>query len=191
MVIRPYYLHTEWHIWSVSQPVVCRPQSSKLLCDWWFTTNEFVLASGPLSPTIKDFFFQMNSGSNGPYVLFLVGWDWVSWYCGHYWPIVPDGPYVTSSLTRGWVCQLQLLPALASAVILRSKSHRTQDHILLFQIWDSPNLECQVPVYISPRNRVAQLYPRHLVPFLTRTAMVDIFEYSSTWGTADHSLPTD
>jgi hypothetical protein len=21
--------------------------------------------------------------------LFLVGWDWVSWYCGHCWPIVP------------------------------------------------------------------------------------------------------
>jgi hypothetical protein len=21
-------------------------------------------------------------------LLFLVGWDWVSWYCGHYWPIV-------------------------------------------------------------------------------------------------------
>jgi hypothetical protein len=22
-------------------------------------------------------------------LLFLVGWDWVSWYCGHCWPIVP------------------------------------------------------------------------------------------------------
>jgi hypothetical protein len=27
-------------------------------------------------------------------------------------------------------------------------------------IWDSPNLEGQVPVFISPRNRGAQLYPR-------------------------------
>jgi hypothetical protein len=26
-------------------------------------------------------------------------------------------------------------------------------------IWDSPNLEGQVPVFIAPRNRVAQLYP--------------------------------
>jgi hypothetical protein len=25
------------------------------------------------------------------FFLFLVGWYWVSWYCGHYWPIVP-GP---------------------------------------------------------------------------------------------------
>jgi hypothetical protein len=29
-------------------------------------------------------------------------------------------------------------------------------------IWDSPNLEGQVPVFISPRNRVAQVYPRAL-----------------------------
>jgi hypothetical protein len=28
--------------------------------------------------------------------------------------------------------------------------------------WASPNLEGQVPVHISPRNRVAQLYPRAL-----------------------------
>jgi hypothetical protein len=29
-------------------------------------------------------------------------------------------------------------------------------------IWDSLNLEDQVPAFISPRNRVAQLYPRAL-----------------------------
>jgi hypothetical protein len=34
----------------------------------------------------------------------------------------------------------------------------THDHILLSQIRDSPNTESQVPVFISPRNRVAQLY---------------------------------
>jgi hypothetical protein len=32
----------------------------------------------------------------------------------------------------------------------------------LSQIWDSPNLEDQVPVFISPRNRVARLYPQAL-----------------------------
>jgi hypothetical protein len=32
-------------------------------------------------------------------------------------------PYVTSSLTRGWVCRLQLLPALVSRIILGSESH--------------------------------------------------------------------
>jgi hypothetical protein len=71
-------------------------------------------------------------------------------------------PYVTSSLTRGWVCRLQLLLALARAVILGSESHGTHDHILLSQIRDSPNLEGQVPVFIPPRNRVVQLYPQAL-----------------------------
>jgi hypothetical protein len=46
--------------------------------------------------------------------------------------------------------------------ILGSESLRTHDHILLSQIRDSPNLEAQVPVFISPWNRVAQLYPRAL-----------------------------
>jgi hypothetical protein len=36
------------------------------------------------------------------------------------------------------------------------------DHILLSQVSDSPNLVGQVPVFISPRNRVVQLYPQAL-----------------------------
>jgi hypothetical protein len=71
-------------------------------------------------------------------------------------------PYVTSSLTREWVFRLQLLLALASAVILRFDSIGTHDHILLLQIRDSPNEEGQVPVFISDRNRVPQLYPQAL-----------------------------
>jgi hypothetical protein len=39
---------------------------------------------------------------------------------------------------------------------------RQRSHSLLSQIRDSPNLEGQVPVFISPRNRVAQLYPQAL-----------------------------
>jgi hypothetical protein len=31
--------------------------------------------------------------------------------------------------------------------------------------WNSPNLQGQVPVFISPRNRVAQIYPRALGSF--------------------------
>jgi hypothetical protein len=34
--------------------------------------------------------------------------------------------------------------------------------ILLSQIRDSPNLEGHVPVFISPRNRVVQIYPQTL-----------------------------
>jgi hypothetical protein len=42
------------------------------------------------------------------------------------------------SLTRGRVCRLQLLLALASAVIFGSESRRTLGHILLSQIRDFP-----------------------------------------------------
>jgi hypothetical protein len=44
----------------------------------------------------------------------------------------------TPSLTRGRVCHLQLLLALASAVFLGSESLATRGHILLSQIWDFP-----------------------------------------------------
>jgi hypothetical protein len=97
------------------------------------------LATSPLRHTTSNFSFQLN--------------------------IYFHSPYITSSLTRGWVYSLQLLLALASAVILRSDSHETLDHILFPQIRDYPNLGNQVPVFISPRNRVAQLYPRPWVPF--------------------------
>jgi hypothetical protein len=43
-----------------------------------------------------------------------------------------------TSLTRGRVCRLQFLLALASAVIFLSESRRTRGHILLPQIWDFP-----------------------------------------------------
>jgi hypothetical protein len=66
------------------------------------------------------------------------------------------------SLKRGWVCLLHLLLALASTFILRSDSRGTRNHILLSQIRDSPNLEGQVPLFIYPRNKAAQLSPRTL-----------------------------
>jgi hypothetical protein len=52
----------------------------------------------------------------------------------------------------------------SSALILWSEPRGTHDHILLSQIRDSPNLEDQVPVIISPRNRVTQWYPEPLDP---------------------------
>jgi hypothetical protein len=52
---------------------------------------------------------------------------------------------------------------LTSAVILRSESRGTYDQIFLPQIRDSPNLEeGQVPIFVSTRNRVTQLYPQAL-----------------------------
>jgi hypothetical protein len=85
---------------------------------------------------------------------------------------------------RGWVYRLQLLLVLASAVSLRSQSNGTHDHILLSQIQDSVNLEGQVPVFISPRERWPGYTPRHLVPFpsppTTRRATKEVLEPAST-----------
>jgi hypothetical protein len=76
--------------------------------------------------------------------------------------------FVAPSLTRGRVCNLLYncfwsLPE--QSLLGQSPSELTT--IFYCLIWDSPNLEGQVPVFISPRNRVAQLYPRELVPFLS------------------------
>jgi hypothetical protein len=56
---------------------------SEILYDSRFTANQFVLATGPLRPTTSNFILQLNT------------WGYSS--------------YVTSFLTRGWVCRLQLL----------------------------------------------------------------------------------
>jgi hypothetical protein len=71
-------------------------------------------------------------------------------------------PYVTCSLTRGLVCRLQLLLVLDSPIILGSASRGIRDHILLSQIRDFSTLEGEIPVFISPRNRVVHLYTKAL-----------------------------
>jgi hypothetical protein len=53
-------------------------------------------------------------------------------------------------VTREWICSLQLLLGLTRAFILGFESRRPHDHILLSQIWDSPNLQEQILVFISP-----------------------------------------
>jgi hypothetical protein len=76
---------------------------------------------------------------------------------------------MTSSLMRGWVCSLQLLLVLASVVILRSEFCGTHDHNLLSES-SSAGLMTTIyclrveipPVFISPRKRLAQLYPQAL-----------------------------
>jgi hypothetical protein len=80
---------------------------------------------------------------------------------------------------RGWVCYLQLLPALTSAFILRSKSHRTHDYILLSQIRDSPILEPKSP-YLYPQEQGGPVIPPPTqwvpfpLPFPTGRAMVEV-----------------
>jgi hypothetical protein len=67
------------------------------------------------------------------------------------------------SLTRGRVCNLlyNCFWALPEQSLLgRSPAELTAISYCL--IWDSPNLEGRVPVFKSPRKRVAQIYPRAL-----------------------------
>jgi hypothetical protein len=82
----------------------------------------------------------------------------LSWYQAPIWGLWPNVYYCQTiegfwygapSLTRGQVCLLQC-------------TMFNIQYILLSQSWDSPNLEDQVPVFISPRKRVARLYPQAL-----------------------------
>jgi hypothetical protein len=81
-----------------------------------------------------------------------------------------------------------LLSAIASADILGSDSRRIYDHILLSQIRYSPNLEGQVPIFISPGTGWPGHTPRHWAPFSspsgTRRAAVEVFEPASTRGSS-------
>jgi hypothetical protein len=67
-----------------------------------------------------------------------------------------------------------MLLVLASAVILMSGSLGTHDHILLSQIRKSPNLEGQVPVYMSPGNTLARVL--FSSPPTSRRAVVEVFD---------------
>jgi hypothetical protein len=86
--------------------------------------------------------------------------------------------YVTSSLMRGWVCRLQSLLVLASAVIFKSESRGTHEHILLSQIRDSPNLEDPV---------IPQALGSFSSPHMTRRAAVEVFDPNSTWDCENHT----
>jgi hypothetical protein len=84
---------------------------------------------------------------------------------------------------RGWVCCIQLLLALTSAVILVSKSSGTHDHISLSQIQDSPSWRARSP-YLYPAGRGWPSHtPRYWVLFssppTTRRAMMEEFKPTS------------
>jgi hypothetical protein len=87
--------------------------------------------------------------------------------------------FVAPSLTIGRVCNLlySCFWALPEQSLLgRSPAELTA--IFYCLIWDFPNLEGQVPVFISPppRNKVAQLYPPgHWVPFFVASYDSQVF----------------
>jgi hypothetical protein len=74
---------------AVSRPSCKSKSKSKLLYDWRFTANQFVLASNPLRPTTR-IFIQLNSCGNSPYVTSSLTrrWGCLSWIClAHFIPI--------------------------------------------------------------------------------------------------------
>jgi hypothetical protein len=131
---------------------------SQLLYDWRFTSNQFVLVTSPLRITTSIFFDNT---------------------CSH-------SPHVTSSLMRGWVCHLQLLLALSSAVISGPSpvGLMTTFYCLKFetpQTWRTRSLYLYTPGTGWP-----SYTPRHWVPFslppMTRRATVEVFDPVSTRG---------
>jgi hypothetical protein len=78
---------------------------------------------------------------------------------------------------KGWVCHLQLLPALASTVILGSESHRTHDHNLLS--WTPPTWRARSPYLYPPRTWWPNYMSRHWILFssppTTRRTTMEIF----------------
>jgi hypothetical protein len=110
-------------------------QRSELLYDWRFTANEF-LATSPLRPTTRIYIFRLNICGYSSYVTSL--WR-------------EDGSVVYSCC---WSSPAQSFSGLSLAGLMTA--------FYCLQIRDSPNLKGQVPVFISPRNRVARLYPQAL-----------------------------
>jgi hypothetical protein len=88
--------------------------------------------------------------------------------------------FVAPFLTRGRVCNLlyNCLWALPEQS-LSGPSPAELRAIFYCLIWDSPNLEGQVPVFISPGTGWPSYTPGHWVPFMspltTRRAAVEVF----------------
>jgi hypothetical protein len=155
----------------ISQPSldispICIPLISCEITNWGRSLWKIRLPIGFVGLCLADSVFHSSDGASRWVDVTLrltVGQSVsMSWYRAPLWDLRPN---ITScrnvavwnlrycfcgapSLTRERVCNLQ---CRAEPVT-----------ILYCLIWDSPNLEGQLPVFKSPRNRVAQLYPRAL-----------------------------
>jgi hypothetical protein len=75
---------------------------------------------------------------------------------GKHFPAVPKNPRNNKTVGLG-------VPGAVRVVLNTQYAGKGKSiTILYYLIWDSSNLEGQVPVFISRRSRVAQLYPRSL-----------------------------
>jgi hypothetical protein len=99
--------------------------NSKLVYDWQFTANQFVLASNPLRPT-TNFFFPLNS---------CINWS-----------------YVTYSLTRSGVVSYEYIPDLSSSVHFRHIACHWK--FLPFALYTSPFVSTGFTEQIMPIFRI-------------------------------------
>jgi hypothetical protein len=129
-----------------------------LLYDFWFTANQFVSATSPLTLTTSNCIFQLNN-------------------CGY-------SPYVTSPLTRGWVYRLQLLLVLCSAVIPGPSPAGLMTTFYCLRLETHPILRARFPYLYPPGIGWSGYTLRHWVPFsspsTTRRATVEVFDPAST-----------
>jgi hypothetical protein len=110
---------------------------SKLHYNCRFTANQFVLSTSHLRLT-ADNFFQLNT-------------------CDH-------SPYITSSLTTGWVCRLQLLLALVGTVNLRFESRGLMTTFYCLRFETSQIWRARPPYLYPPATGWPSFTPRHWIP---------------------------
>jgi hypothetical protein len=67
--------------------------------------------------------------------------------------------------TRGRVCNFQVLLVIANSVSLVCELLGTHDQILFFQIWDYPNLESQISVFIPTSLVPPEIRPPSYAPW--------------------------
>jgi hypothetical protein len=100
-------------------------------------------------------------------------------YCCHLWVCWYGRP---TDERKG--LSFTVAAGLASAISIDPESHVSREHLLLSQIWDSPNLEGQVSVCITPGTGWPSYTHSHWVPFLppltTHRATVDVSKPAST-----------
>jgi hypothetical protein len=154
----PTYTHMPNHRRTLTLERLSQSQSQS-----YFTTDGLppISSSWRQSPwgSLPEFSFQLNT-------------------CGH-------SAYVTSSLTRGWVCRLQMLLALASAVILGSESRGTHNHIFCCLRFETPKPGGPGPLTYIPQEQSGPVINPGTVflissPPTTRRATVEVFEPAST-----------
>jgi hypothetical protein len=148
------------HNWTTASPLLrlpCRTQNSTdWVPDWWpFQTSRPVCSSTAGS--------QVTGSESGSELLY----DWR--FTANQFILVANPLRLTTS---SFICQLNTCCynplwredgfVVHNWCWALPESRRTHGHILLSQIRDSPNLEGQVPVFISPRNRASRLYPQAL-----------------------------